>query len=233
MCVLFILFIQGLKGAYRTRVSESGTSNLGLVLETSSLVSDDIGSEDNLLGSLNRGNQAWIFASAKDRMDRIGDFQGFHILGLYLESALLPRILAPDKLMSGDKKIFNSFSGHQLIGSTSMGLGVFADGYIAFGYWGVMFFTFGLGLLFSLTFRIVESWAKLSEFYVLMVLPLLNYAIRPDCELQTTINHLFKGLILFGVLVTLTKFNFVNNAGTSKSSQLKRATLPDLSQIHN
>ena len=109
-----------------------------------------------------------------------------------------------------------------------MGLGVFADGYIAYGYWGVMFFTFGLGLLFNFTFRIIESWAKLSEFYTLMVLPLLNYAIRPDCELQTTINHLVKGLIVFGILVTLTKFNFVINAGTIKSSQLKRAAFPDL-----
>jgi len=154
-------------------------------------------------------------------------------LGIYAESALLPRVLAPDKLMSGDKKIFNAYSGHQINQNTSMGLGVFADGYIAYGYWGVMFFTFGLGLLFNFTFRIVESWAKLSEFYVLLVLPLLNYAVRPDCELQTTINHLFKGLIVFGILVTLTKFNFVINAGTNKSSQLKRAALPDLNQIHN
>ena len=233
VCGVFILFIQGLKGAYRTRVSETGSSDFGLVIETGSEVSDDIGSEDNILGSLNRGNQAWIFASTKERMDRIGDFQGLHILGIYAEAALLPRFLAPDKLMSGDKKIFNTYSGHQINQSTSMGLGVFADGYIAYGYWGVMFFTFGLGLLFNFTFRIVESWAKLSEFYVLMVLPLLNYAIRPDCELQTTINHLVKGLMVFGILVTLTKYNFVINPRTSRSPQLKRAASPDINLINN
>ena len=224
VCVVFILFIQGLKGAYRAKVSETRTSDLGLVLETSSQVSDDIGSEDNLLGSLNRGNQAWIFASTKERMDRIGDFQGLHILGIYTEAALLPRFLAPDKLMSGDKKIFNTFSGHQINQNTSMGLGVFADGYIAYGYWGVIFFTFGLGLLFNFTFRIIESWTKLSEFYVLMVLPLLNYAVRPDCELQTTINHLVKGLIVFGILVTLTKFNFVMSGRSG--SKVKRGVIP-------
>ncbi len=134
-------------------------------------------------------------------------------------------------MMSADKKIINTFSGHQINENTSMGLGIFADGYIAYGYWGVMFFTLGLGLLFNLTFLIVESWSKLSEFYVLMVLPLLNYAIRPDCELQTTINHLVKGLIVFGILVTITKFNFVMNAGSSKSAQLKRSVLPDLKRI--
>ncbi len=231
--VVFVLFIQGLKGVYRDRIKEAGTSDLGMVLETSSEVSDDIGSVDNLSGSLSRSNQAWIFASTKERMDRIGDFQGLHILGIYAEAAFLPRIFAPDKIKSGDKEIFNSYSGHQINENTSMGLGVFSDGYIAYGYWGVIFFTFGLGLLFNFTFRIVESWAKLSEFYVLMVLPLLNYAIRPDCELQTTINHLVKGLLVFGILVTLTKYNFVINAGTSKSSQLKRAALPDLNRVKN
>ncbi len=222
--VLFILFIQGLKGAYRSKIADTGISNLSLVLETSSNLGDNIISQDNFMGSLNRGNQAWIFASTKERMDRIGDYQGLNVLGLYAESALLPRILAPDKLRSGDKDIFNSFSGHHINENTSMGLGVFADGYIAYGYWGVMFFTFGLGLLFSFTFRIVESWAKISEFYVLMLLPLLNYAIRPDCELQTTINHLVKGLIVFGILVTLTKFNFVMSGRSS--SKVKRSVIP-------
>jgi hypothetical protein len=232
-CVLFILFVQGLKGAYRSKISETGTSNLGLVIETSSDVSDDIGTEDNILGSLNRSNQAWIFASTKDRMDRVGDFQGLQILGIYLESALLPRILAPDKIISGDKKIFNTFSGHQINQNTSMGLGVFADGYIAYGYWGVMFFTFGLGLLLNLTFKIIESWAKLSEFYVLMVLPILNYAVRPDCELQTVINHLLKGLLVFGILVTLTKFNFVINSGGIKTARLRKVPLVNLKSLEH
>jgi hypothetical protein len=223
-CLVFILFIQGLKGAYRSKMTETGISDLEMILETSSEVKNDIASEDNLLGSLNRGNQAWIFASTMERMDRIGDYQGLNILGIYAEAALLPRLLAPNKLRSGDKEIFNTYSGHHISENTSMGLGVFADGYIAYGYWGVVFFTFGLGLLFNFTFRIVESWAKLSEFYVLMVLPLLNYAIRPDCELQTTINHLVKGLIVFGILVTLTKFNFVMSGRSS--AKVKHGVMP-------
>lgn len=223
-CILFILFIQGLKGEYRERKAETGTSDLGLVLETSSDVSDEITSESNLLGSLNRGNQAWIFASTIDRMDRVGDFQELYILGIYLETAILPRILAPNKLKSGEKKIFNTFSGHKINSQTSMGLGIFADGYIAFGYWGVLFFTFGLGLLFSITYKIVESWSKLSEFYVLLVMPLLNYAVRPDCETQATINHVVKGLLVMAILVSLTKFNFV--FGWGDSAKEKRIVNP-------
>jgi hypothetical protein len=57
-----------------------------------------------------------------------------------------------------------------------------------------------------------------------MVLPLLNYAVRPDCELQTTLNHLTKGLFLFGILVTITKFNFVM-IGRS-SAKVNRSVMP-------
>lgn len=224
LILVFILLVQAVKVNYRDQIRQDKTAGLGLVLSTTADVSDEINSESNLLGSLNRGNQAWIFASAKERMDRIRDYQGLHILGIYMEAALLPRFLAPDKITSGDKKIFNTFSGHTINENTSMGLGVFADGYIAYGNWGVIFFTFGLGLLFSVTFLIIESWAKLSEFYVLMVLPLLNYAIRPDCELQTIINHLVKGLIVFGILVTLTKFNFVMSG--SSNAKVKRSVMP-------
>jgi hypothetical protein len=223
-CVIFILFIQGLKGTYRSNVAQTGKSDLGLVLETSADVSEDLASESNVLGTLNRGNQAWIFASTVDRMDRVGDFQEFYILGIYIETAILPRILAPNKLKSGEKKIFNTFSGHTINSKTSMGLGIFADGYIAFGYWGVMFFTFGLGLLFSVTFKIVESWSKLSEFYVLMVLPLLNYAVRPDCETQATINHLVKGILVMAILVSLTKFNFMFGGGSNR--KVNRTVMP-------
>jgi hypothetical protein len=141
-------------------------------------------------------------------MDRTKDFQGMNNVNLYLESALLPRFLAPNKITAGNRQIFNKFSGHQIGENTSMGLGVFADGYIAYGQMGVFVFTFFLGLLFSLTFKLVQRWSEISPFYVLMILPMLNYAVRPDCELQTTINHLTKSILVFGGLVQFTKYRF-------------------------
>jgi hypothetical protein len=92
-----------------------------------------------------------------------------------------------------------------------MGLGLFADGYIAYGRVGVYIFGFSLGLIFALTFKLVERWTKISPFYVLFIFPLLNYAVRPDCELQTTINHLSKGILLYGIIVWYTKNKFAWN----------------------
>ena len=209
--VVLILFIQAVKVAYRNEVwsgQEEASIDLVQKVGAQRAESEILLGTENLLSTLNRGNQAWIFASTVDNMDLSQDFQGMSNVNLYLEAALLPRILAPDKLRSGNKEIFNKYSGHIINENTSMGLGIFADGYIAYGTWGVYIFGLALGLLFSLTFKIIERWTNHSAFYVLMMLPLLNYAIRPDCELQTTINHLSKGLILFGVFVYLTKNRF-------------------------
>ena len=209
--IVLIFFIQAIKFAYRERVWQEGQeASISNVVEIGSqqASSEGLFSTNNLLSTLNRGNQAWIFASTVDNMDRNKNFQGLNNVKKYLEAAVLPRFLAPNKLTSGNKEIFNEFSGHTINENTSMGLGIFADGYIAYGTWGVYIFGFVLGLIFSLTFKIVERWTKVSPFYVLLLLPLLNYAVRPDCELQTTINHLFKGILVFGTVVYFTRKRF-------------------------
>jgi hypothetical protein len=209
--ITLIFFVQAMKFAYREQVwFGDKTASFETVLEVGSTKtsSDQLFGEENLLGTLNRGNQAWIFASTVKNMEIKKNFAGLIFVNKYFESALLPRFLAPNKLSSGDKEIFNQYSGHVINEGTSMGLGIFADGYIAYGALGVNIFGFVLGLIFALTYKLAERWIKVSPFYILLLLPLLNYAVRPDCELQTTINHLAKGIMLYGFLVFLTRKRF-------------------------
>lgn len=223
MCVVLLLFVQAVKFAYREQVwTGDKTASFETVTDvgSSKASSDQLFGQENLLSTLNRGNQAWIFASTVDNMDTKKNFQGFANVNKYLEAALLPRFLAPDKIKSGNQEIFNEFSGHNINGATAMGLGVFADGYISFGAWGVYIFGFTLGVIFSLTFKLVERWTQVSPFYVLLLLPLLNYAVRPDCELQTTINHLFKGVLLYGFLVYITRKRFTLDSHENKRKLL-------------
>ena len=221
--ILLVLLIQAIKFTYREAAwQDASKQNLSTATSIASekATSDVLLGEENLLSTLNRGNQAWIFASTVDNLDRTKNFQGLTNVNKYLEAALLPRFLAPDKLSSGNKEIFNEFSGHNINGATAMGLGVFADGYISFGAWGVYIFGFTLGVIFSLTFKLVERWTQVSPFYVLLLLPLLNYAVRPDCELQTTINHLFKGVLLYGFLVYITRKRFTLDSQENKRKLL-------------
>jgi hypothetical protein len=202
--IVAILFIQSLKQVYRAATwsgdREASLSTAIDIAENNTNV-ENLTGEANLLSTLTRSNQAWIFASTVDNMNRTQNFQGLTNVQLYIEGALLPRFIAPNKIRSGDKEIFNKFSGHTINDGTSMGLGIFADGYIAYGAWGVAIFGFALGLLFSITFKVVENWTKISPFFMLFLFPILNYAVRPDCETQTTINHLVKSMFIYWLLV--------------------------------
>ena len=183
---------------------------------------------ENIAGSITRVNQAWILSSTVNNMNFTREFQGLHLVGLYLEAAILPRFLAPNKLSSGNKAIFNRFSGKTIRGGTSMGLGIFADGYIAYAYWGTLIFALAFGLLFGLVFKVVERWAQISPFFVLFIFPILNYAVRPDCETQTIIVHLFKSTIVFGLMMYFYRRYFERKVFilTRRQDRTSAGTLP-------
>lgn len=202
---LFVYILQVTKADYRQQIgANGGEAGLSAFEDAVSKNMDEedggLFDESKTTGSLSRVNQAWIFASTANRMNHIQDYQGLSLIGKYAEAAFLPRFLAPDKLRAGDKAIFNKFSGHRVSPGTSMGLGFLADGYIAYGVMGTYVFAFVLGLIFTLVFKIVEQWSKISPFFILLIFPILNYAVRPDCETQTIMGHIVKGLFVFGCL---------------------------------
>ena len=97
--------------------------DFGTIVDVGSteLNSENLFGETNLLSTLSRSNQAWIFASTVDNMDRNKNFQGLNNVSRYLEAVFLPRFLAPNKITSGNQEIFNQFSGSYINNSTSMG----------------------------------------------------------------------------------------------------------------
>ena len=212
--IVFVSIIQNSKGAYRGTVSSGGGGISDFV--SSARISNENSKNDYLLSSdfinsITRINQAWIFASTVKNMDDYQNFQGLANVKLYFESAILPRILAKNKLGSGNKEIFNKFAGHTISENTSMGLGIFADGYIAYGVWGVFIFCYSLGFLFSFTFQIILKWTRMSPFFFIFMFPILNYAVRPDCEVQTILGHIVKSLMVYSIVVWYYKSNFKRN----------------------
>lgn len=210
--IIALFTLQSVKGAYRKSLS-TGEGGLSALTSTVSNEEKDGGvfNIENLALSLTRSNQGWIFSSSANLMDQRKNFQQMNIIKMYAEAAFLPRFLAPDKMNAGDKLIFNLFSGARISKneSTSMALGLFADGYIAFGKWGLIFFAFFFGLIISLTFKLIENWADISPFFALIAFPLLNYAVRADCETQTWMGHIVKGVFVFSILIYFTKQSFL------------------------
>jgi hypothetical protein len=206
--VIIFFFIQTNKSDYRNNIREKEDITNSLEETVKPNKNEPFFSMTNVAGAVTRINQGWILSSVINNMQITHDFQGVELLGMYAKSAILPRFLAPDKLRAGDKTIFNRFSGQHIRPDTSMGLGIFADGYVSFGYWGMLIFAFMFGLIFSLIFRMVERWTEVSPFFMFLIFPILNYAIRPDCETQTILGHIVKSVVVMTLLTRYYRTQF-------------------------
>ncbi len=104
--------------------------------------------------------------------------------------------------------IFMKYSGMRIQAGTSMALSSLGDAYINFGVMGGIAMMFFLGLLFS---QVLNGFHKNSYTYPVLLLfttLVFYYPIRPDCELQTSLGHLFKSIFLLFVIFQIWKHQF-------------------------
>lgn len=216
--ILFLFVLQTVKGTYREQLksgSEGGFDAFSSAVSKNNAQKGDKGglfTLSNVAFSLTRANQGWILSSAMQTVERRQNFQGMNLVKKYAEAAFLPRALAPDKLEAGDTKIFNEFSGIRILKGTSMGLGLFADGYISYGYFGALLFAFVFGLICALVFRLVEKWTAISPYFAFFAFLILNYAVRADCETQTWMGHIVKGVVVFSIAMYFARRYFEKKA---------------------
>ena len=208
--ILITVVLQQLKGDYRQSAWGGGESGL----EAFEKVYDKKQAENGIFNFVSlaqsnvRINQGFIITNIMNNVpDRVPFANGEELYQI-LEAAFLPRVLAPNKLNAGDRTIFMKYSGMQIKRGTSMGLSSMGDAYINFGVFGGCIFMFFLALLFS---SVLNGFYKHSKNYPILLLftPLVfYYPMRPDCELQTSLGHLFKGCFLIFVMVKLWKYEF-------------------------
>jgi len=211
-CCIFILLaviIQELKGDYR-KSGNAGLEALAEDYETKNQGDNSIFSFASLAPAVTRINQGFIITNIINTVPDIQPFEHGEEMKIILEAAILPRVLAPNKLNAGDRDIFMKYTGMHLKEGTSMALSSLGDAYINYGYEGGCLFMFLLGLTYSI---VINSFEKYSVKYpvLLLFLPLVfYYPIRPDCELQTILGHLFKSVFLIFVMVYSFRSVFVD-----------------------
>ncbi len=213
--VLFItmaVIIQQTKGYYRQRVWEEGAagnlSTLANVYENN----NNLFSFESLASNNVRINQGFIITNIMTTVPSQVPFSNGAELKQIAASAILPRILAPNKLNAGDRELFTKYSGIQIDSGTSMALSSLGDAYLNFGTFGGCVFMFFLGLLYSEVLKALNR--KSANFpLILLFTPLIfYYPIRPDCELQTILGHLVKSCFVVYILFTFRKDIFrINN----------------------
>jgi len=201
--VFLTLAIQQLKGSYRDATLGRGEqAGLGTMSKAyaESQSNNTFFSFQSLASSNVRFNQGFIITYIMGNVPNKIPYANGSELYKIIEAALLPRILAPDKLNAGDREFFMKYSGMLIAKGTSMGLSSVGDGYINFGPIGGCVFMFFLGLLFN---EVLKAFYRYSKYFPLLLLftPLVfYYPIRPDCELQTILGHLVKSSFLIYII---------------------------------
>jgi len=215
LAVIFIgiaLFIQLLKGDYREATwkegKEGNVTNFAATTKTKS-DQNDLFTLEKLKQSNIRINQGFIITNIMNNVPEKENYSNGKELMQILEAAILPRVIAPNKLNAGDRFFFMKWAGFPIAAGTSMGLSSMGDGYVNFGKFGGMVFMFFLGLLFSYVISIFYKHSF--EYPILYLFPTLvfYYPMRADCELQTILGHLVKSCFLIFVILKVWKSYFV------------------------
>jgi hypothetical protein len=215
ICVGFILLavvIQQLKTGLRNAAKEGKKAGL----ETLSQVYYDQQQHDAIFGfhslapSNVRINQGFIISYIMTTVPARVPYSNGGELYQILEAAIMPRVLAPNKLSAGDRSIFTKYSSIPLDGGTSMGLSSVGDAYINFGLIGGCVFMFLLGLMYSEILKGFERYSKIFPILILFTPLIFYYPIRPDSELQTSLGHALKGCFIIFVIFRVFKEVFRN-----------------------
>lgn len=209
--ILLSLIIQTTKEDYRSALGEKGQES---GIETFTKAYDENREGSGLLNmrklakSNLRFNQGYIITHILKTVPKKVPYANGEELWQLIEAAILPRILAPNKLKAGDQRIFMKYTGLRINKRTSMGLSSVGDAYINYGVTGGCIFMFLLGLLYSEVLKGFQRYSKNFPALLLFVPLVFYYPIRPDCELQTILGHLVKSCFLIFVIFIVWKKDF-------------------------
>ncbi len=210
--VIFAIVLQSIKKDYRQATWEQNQNanlqTLSNVYEQTEAKSGFFNSKD-LIQNITRINQGFIITNIMKTVPDVVPFSEGEQLRQILTAAILPRIIAPNKLTAGNQDIYKKYTGMQLRKGTSMALSSIGDAYINFGIIGGCVFMFTLGLLYSESLKLFNRYSKYFPILLLFTPLVFYYPIRPDCELQTILGHFVKSIFLIFIIFLIWKKQFL------------------------
>lgn len=204
-----VTVLQSLKASYREAIEVTGGG-----LETLVSVYEEENEHESLFSlkriaaNNTRINQGFIITNIMKTVPDIVPYSNGEEMWQVIEAAILPRILAPNKLKAGDNDLFTRYSGIHLRSTTSMSLSSVGDAYLNFGPWGGCVFMFLLGGLYNFILQFFEKKSHVYPVLILFTTMIFYYPIRPDTALQTILGHVFKSLVVIYGLVMLWKYQW-------------------------
>lgn len=198
LAVVLMASLQSVKSAYRAQVW-SGYSGNKVELFATLIYNDLFGATEESKETINgevsnnvRLNQGWIISAIMNEVPlRTDFFEGSTVLAA-LESALLPRFLAPNKAEAGGRENFRNFTGLYISDGTSMGISIVGEAYGNFGIYGGIFFMGIWGFFILKVWQFLINKSK-DQIVLLAFLPLIFLqVVKAETELVVVLNHLIK-----------------------------------------
>ena len=209
---IFAIFIQSIKSGLREETwSNNRDASVSIVKNVTKDVNSNSGGMfgmENLGPNIIRINQGWVLASTLENVPRIVGHTNGQLTTGYLYAALVPRLLDDNKLKSGGHEFVERYAGLNIGGSTSIALGLFTDAYVEFGQFGAIIYVFLFGLMYGYILNQFFIRSKRFPILILFAILVFVFPMRPDCETQTVLNHLFKTIFLLFILIYFFKKTF-------------------------
>jgi hypothetical protein len=207
---LTVLALNGIKQGYRTALgTQSELTAVGrlqllanvfadLLTDTDALLSDE-----NLSLNITRLNQGWIIARILTNVPSNEPFAEGETVVASLQATLLPRLLAPNKLVIGGHEYFTRFTGVMLGRDTSMDLSVAGEMYANFGRLGGLAGVFVFGVLLGLLFRLFVAWSRDSILWWSWAPFVMLYTAKAEGSVAEPLNHVTKAFVVMLVVIAV------------------------------
>lgn len=206
----FLLLIQSIKGEYRYNTwgynRAERTANTALMAE---LLADRLTHPEKLLNadhaflSFVRFNQGIMIGSAMAKVPLHEDFARGDVL-LSLIYPVVPRLLWVSKPQTGGYENIRRFTSLRQFENTSINLSPLGEGYVNFGYGGVLFALF-YGLLLGGVFQFVLHLTDQMPSLVLWLPMLYIDCLTMETDLLSTWGSLLSNTIFIALLFWATK----------------------------
>lgn len=203
-----LMFLQSIKSDYRKQVAEKNeqveVSNFETFVETSKQATSEIEEKDksNFEHLVTRLNTGWIITSVLVYTPKFEPFTNGTLLFEDLKSVFLPRFLSPDKKTVGgdeNRAKFEQFTGRELGSDTTMRIGVLADAYVNFGYFGGALLMFFFGLVINIFIQLFKSKFFNTSNYLWLFF-IFSFTIRMS-DFLVILNSTFKSFIMFMIIL--------------------------------
>jgi hypothetical protein len=197
-----VTLLQSVKSEYRSYAWEDYSGNKGVLFFN--LISNGFSVNKDLekIEDVNtRFNQGWIISAIMANTPKNEPFANGKTVLESITVSFLPRILFPDKLVSGGRSNFMRYTGLYIGEGTAMAMSILGESYANFGIYGGILFMLIWGYLLILIWMFLIR-KVLDNMVLVFFMPLIYFqVIKAETELLTVVNHLVKSIVLVFVFL--------------------------------